>query len=306
MIIAWQDNRFNGHELKRALTDAGHTVEDALPLLRSGKVGDVLLTDYDQGPPYEDLCSAHEKVLVHPHGAGLVGWTAPHPHTIGQFVHGPGQVEVLKRAGYPRRVEAIGWNFCEQRPFRGAVKDKPYVLFGVQHRMNDGWIEPWMEAMHRPIAEALMALPVWPVFRAIHAPYGIHEKFLQVTDGSYGIQIGEGSIRDAVWAVDQADVVIGPAYTLPCIAIARGVPTIMFGQKPRETPGYGYPTHPLASWGKYVEISTYPWSVEGAPMDEAIRVASSNEASRWRERFIGPAFDADAFVAQFERAVREW
>jgi hypothetical protein len=314
MRIAVHDNRGNGSRLFVALQRAGHE-------LVYGQ-GDVLLTDYDDGKEYVPLCDRHPRgVFLHPHGAGLVGWGdgewLAHPHTRGQFVHGEGQVEVLRRAGYPRRAVAVGWSFCDLNEPHGWATDVPTrVLFAPGHAMNNGWISPWLPMVNARLFRLLTQLPITLTVRTVgpFAPLGLPVLPALPSTGVGQVTVqhvpGDGTVPGAVRAIDAADVVVAAMGTFACLSVARGVPTVMYDQTPQET--CGNQRHPAESWPLYADYAWWPYDIDGADTVDAVRMALLRArdwelpALLWRERFIGPQMDPAAFVKQFERAVETW
>jgi hypothetical protein len=309
MKIGFKDTRGNGQRLHDALRAAGHDIEP-------GRRGDVLLSDHDvRLAPYGALCDAYSRVFVHPHGAGYIAsWVNAtwrnHPHTRGMFVHGVGQADILRRCGYPLPVEAIGWSFCDTAPFRSSLAPRR-VLFAPQHPDHVGELLAELRVENQRILDLLHELPVEVTVREVSPhPLGLSGVWWES-------QHGNGCVDDAARAVDAFDCVIGAAWTLPCIALARGVPTLMYGQ-------HGYnawhmvgdrcaqtiPMHP--PWSITPDLERYPFDAGAAetPKDLwrlILRVcAGAQSAAKWRERFIGPQMVPAEFVAQFEAAVRDW
>jgi hypothetical protein len=109
----------------------------------------------------------------------------------------------------------------------------------------------------------------------------------------------DGSHREIDWA----DLTIAH-QTHAYIAIARGKPTIMLGD--RQRPSSGNTPECLkyvAHWEAYRDYLAYPYDVADGDLPGQIAEASFTDAKirEWRERFIGQPFDGEAFIKQIER-----
>lgn len=302
MKVTFKDQRGNGWRLAAALRAAGHDLVD------SG--GDVLLSDHDV--PYGELCDAHDRVFVHPHGAGFLptlgsdGWLV-HPHTRGMFVNGTGQANLMRGNGYPFPIEAIGWSFCDRAPFRPRARPRR-ILVAPQHAMAaDGWIDPALVSEHRRILHMLEGIHVSLDVTVRYVGSIVPLKFPAGLRARY-VHGGDGSVDGAILAAEGADCVIGAAWTFPCVAIARGIPTLLFGQ-------HGYTIGRIQArgpWALTSDIERYPLDASNAETSEDMwelicRACGDEETIEgWRARVIGQEFSPERFVSQFERAVETW
>jgi hypothetical protein len=294
MKITFSDHGGKGLVLAAALRAAGHDLVEA--------DGDVLLIDHDlPWAHYGALCDAHARVLVYPHGAPIVasgdGQWPVHPHTVLRLEYGPGQVEVLRRAGYPRRVEVIGWALCPRRAF--APRPGRRILLAPQHAMGDGYYDPELRAQNVLVHEALADLAArgligltvrWVGF---FSPLGILPR--------RGVRYVEGAwwIDDALMAIAEVDCVVGASGTFSALAVARGVPTVMYGQLPLDDDWGANERHPARSWPRYRDYIHFPLDAtetDDLPALLARACASDADVAPWRDRFIGPPFDPVHFV----------
>lgn len=289
MKIAVHDNRGNGQPIFDSLEQAGHDlVKDH---------GEVLLTDSDAYvEPYSTLCDAHERVFLHPHGAGFIGPWPRHPHTRGQFVTAAGQADVLKATDYDGKIEVMGWHLCQLLDFMPIKVEawRPKVLLAPTHAMGNGWIDPWLPELNSRLHDWLAMMPVKLTVRYVHGwePLGItrqdHVTYVQ----------GSGMLADAIAALDEAEVVIGGAWTFPTLAVARGLPTIIYGAG-------------VMDW-RYANDVRFPLSADGClgrfHLWELIKRACEGSAAvtAWRRRFIGEPWEPTSFVRAFERAAETW
>lgn len=300
MKVTFRDCDGKGLRYAAALTAAGHDLTG----------GDVLLIDADVPlPGYIEHCDQHAKVILYPHGAGAhcVGgdgqWPI-HPNTVGRFVYGEGQAEVLKLAGYPRQVEVSGWSLCDLRPFRPTIPRT--VLFAPTHPMSDGWMDPTVLAANTRIFELLLALPYKIKVRHVAAGHPLSTIGIPVcSDVEY--EEVPFTVQHGIAAVDTADIVIAGSGTFPSLALARGCPAIMFAQiKPDDHQNGSPDPRPALNWPAYRELARYPLDADqietADELDDLIHEACADDAptADWRDRFIGNQFDPADFAAKFE------
>ena len=108
--------------------------------------------------------------------------------------------------------------------------------------------------------------------------------------------------------MDVADVVVAADGTFPTISVARGVPTVMYGQGvmalgiPGETPMLA-PERPELYW----DYAKYPFDVADGDLETVVREAARSEApvADWKRRYIGKPFNALEFAQLMERITRE-
>lgn len=303
MRITFRDRDGKGGRFAAALTAAGHDLVD--------DGGEVLLIDADVPlPPYSDLCDSHDKVVLYPHGAGsdqnaIDGQWPIHPHTIARLVIGTGQLDMIRATGYPVPSTAIGWAFCDLRPFR--PRPVQTVLFAPTHPMSDGWMAPGTREANVRVFDLLQRLPVRVVVRfvgSLEAAGLERSPDSEYQDPSYDLD-------DAVTAVDAADLVLGGGGTLPNLAVARGTPTVMFGHCRPDDHQNGSPDlRPALAWEKYKDDCKFPLNADeaatpGELMDLMQRASTTDaDIAAWRARFVGEAMDPWTFVTTFVETVR--
>jgi hypothetical protein len=297
--IAANDHDGKSLAFLQALRDAGHE-------LVSGEPADLLLIDLD--PPlagYQELIGRHKslgaKVVLYPHAAGgpVLSYDAlfePDRRIDANLVVGPGQAEYLRRIDYHAPVHTIGWSYCEPRPFR-ACADVRHVVFAPTHPNADGSIADFDRDHNAGVYARLLDGPWRLTVRHIGT---LAENGLWEADG---VEFVNGRLTAQTAEIDAADAVIAGAGTFPALAIARGVPTVMYGQGcallgvPGETP------RPLRRGDRYLDYVRYPFDAADGPLEELFHAAAASEApiAAWKRRFIGAPFDARAFVALIER-----
>jgi hypothetical protein len=286
-----------------ALRAAGHEFVTEGP-------ADLLLIDLD--PPlsgYQRMIAEYAdrgaKIVLYPHGAGgpILSYDAlfePDPRVDANFVIGPGQAEYLRRIDYPAPVHVLGWSFCPLRPFR----PRPgvgHVVFAPIHPNADGSMADDHRAQNSDVYARLLEGSWRLTVRHIGA---LEENGLWEADG---VAFVNGRLH-ADWAeIDAADAVVAGSGTFPALAIARGVPAVMYCQA---SPALGVPgEQPVPLWraDRYLDYIRYPYDAADGPLDELLHAAArSDEAiAHWRRRFVGAPFDPRGFVALIEGLFRE-
>ena len=296
--VAFQHHLCAGLPYARALEAAGH------PIVPYG--GDAFLIDLDL-PSYRPTIDTHRRagsrVFLYPHGVGVMyyydGIEAPYAHTDGMFVIAPGFAEVYRRIGYPHPTYVIGWPYCDIAPFRAHPAPRR-VLFAPMHPLENGYLSDWQQELNREVFAALHAVPgIELTVRHLHA---LEQNGLEREPG---VEYVQGKPDNSYADIDRADVVVA-CETYAFLAIARGAPTIMFGQHVRPSNG----EHPgervyVKGWDAWRDYVRYPWDMRDAPAADLVAAAAaSDEPIRvWKERFIGEPLDPARFSAQLERAL---
>jgi hypothetical protein len=300
--VAIKDHFRKALPIAQALQDAGHRLVTEGP-------ADLLLIDLD--PPrfgYRELIDHHKrmgaKVLVYPHGAGanLVydGLYEPYDAVDGQLVMGWGGVELLRRLNYPRPVHTIGWSYCPQRPFRPRAAVRR-VVFAPIHPGGDGSLLEHRRAQNAAIFAQLVNGPWEVIVRHVGT---IEQNGLWEASGVRFV-LGKMDLSHA--EIDTADAVVAGVGTYPVMAVAGGVPTVMYGQFP--TPSYGVegePGRPLRSIDRYRDLARFPIDADDGPLDEMLDCAARDDRPivNWRRRWVGEPFNGPATAMLIERLVR--
>jgi hypothetical protein len=301
-MVHVKDHHRESVQLAEALVNAGH-------MLVNGPPADLLLIDLD--PPafgyrqyIDHFKDQGATVLLYPHGAGPLlvydGLYEPYENVDGNLVIGPGQAELMRRMEYPHPTHAIGWTLCEQRPFRPA-SDVRNVLFAPTHPNGDGS----MRAVYREAnAETFARLLEGDWHVTVRHIGSLEQNGLwEAPDATFR----QGNFHPAVDDIDAADLVVAADGTFPSLAVARGVPTVMYSQAlPPGLGKRGDKTVPLRRAERYLDFLRFPFDVADGPLDEVLHAAARSEApiAEWKRRFIGEPFDEAAFVAQVEQMVR--
>ncbi len=301
--IAVKDHYCESFAFVRALHAAGHDI------VTDGGPADLLFIDLD--PPklghrkvidhYKDMGAT---VLMYPHGGGgpvlsYDGLWEPYERVDANLLTGPGQAEFMRRIQYPVPTHVIGWSYCEMRPFRPRA-DVGHVVFAPTHPNSDGSMADVRREMNADVFARLLEGPWRLTVRHIGA---LEQNGLWHADG---VEFVNGRLQAEFAEIDVADVVVAGDGTFPTLAIARGVPTVMYGQA-------------MLAWGlpgevpksprrgeRYMDYIRYPLDAADGPLDEIVHAAARSDAAiaNWRRRFVGEPFDPRSFVALVEGIAR--
>jgi hypothetical protein len=296
--VACKDHYRQSIPLLQAVHQAGHDLVSA--------AADALLVDLDP-PFYRHLIDAFAdqgaKIVLYPHGGGgpvlsYDGLWEPYERVDANMVTGIGHAEFLRRIDYPTPVHVVGWSFCELRPFqpRTDIRD---VVFAPTHPNGDGTM---MEKRRELNAEVFA--------RLLEGPWQVTVRFIGTLEqnglwAEDGVEYVSAQLLTQTEQIDAADAVVAGDGTFPTLAIARGVPTVMYGQG---TLALGLPDEEptqLQRAERYLDYIRYPFDAEDGPLDEIVHAAGRSDApiADWRRRFIGEPLDPRAVVAAIERTV---
>jgi hypothetical protein len=216
------------------------------------------------------------------------------------FVVGEGAKMGMKSYGYPYRVEAVGFPRCKVLPFQSTSgRNLLYAsarLLGNQQFPHEADLELHLQAMrwiaaHREAFDGVM----------INYSYSLEANVLEEFAG-YGLtfrKLEDNWKLSAHTALDQfqgADLVIS-CNTFGYLAIANGIPTILFGHNDRVGPHsskYLCPHYEL-----YKSHYEFPLFLQDMTAKEVldIRTSPNPEVEKWKELNIGKSFEAEKFIS---------
>ena len=252
MRIAVRDDRGHSRRLVHALFRAGHRAA-------RGDSADLLLIDIDPPPiadrfelpiyPHRQIIehykSVGESAVLCPHGVNPAlyydGLFEPCESVHARLVQAIGYAEFLRRVECPGEVAVVGWSLCDQKPFTPR-REVRRVLFAPLHPSGGNGeipVEP-SKAANAAIYERLLKEDWQLTVRVVGTP---ERNGRWAADGVRFVPGGDLGLRD----IHEADVVVGGAGTYPSLAIARGVPTVIYahceqamyglpGEQPRDLP----------------------------------------------------------------------
>ena len=302
--VAIHDPFGNGAGLARVLTAAGHRI------VEDGRA-DAFLIETDM-PQFEfrKLIDRHKeqgaRVFLYPHGAGLSllydNLCEPYEAVDGNLLFGVGHAEMLRRIDYPRPTHVMGWYYNELVPFR-AARSVRHVVFAPTHPSgsDNNTLADHYRTRNAHAFEQLLKGDWRLTVRHLGTP---EQNGLWDADG---VNFVPSRREKRPIEIEAADVVVAGAGSFPSQAIARGVPTVMYGQL--DPPQYGFrdePLLPLRRVERYADYIRYPFDVDDGPLDEVLHAAVASEApiATWKRRFVGPQLDPVAFPAELERLAR--
>ena len=292
--IAVKDHRRTAVPFAHALRAAGHEFV-------SGGYADVLLIDLD--PPYllhKDLLDQYSemgaKILLYPHGGGIPNLSydvlfEPDPRASANFVTAVGQAEFLRRIDYPAPVHTVGWTYSAIKPFR-ACDDVRHVVFAPTHPNGDGSLTAYQRELNSEVFAKLVESPFRITVRHLGTP---EQNGLWKAEG---VTFVDARTSPQFAEMELADVVVAGEGTYPNLAIATGVPTVMYSQVTAALGVPGEVMQPLRRKHLYEDYIRFPFDAADGPLEEIVREAARSEAPilEWKRRFIGEPFDSRAFA----------
>ncbi|OGO35673.1 MAG: hypothetical protein A2W35_05375 [Chloroflexi bacterium RBG_16_57_11] len=306
--IAIFNRRGKADGLKQALMASGHNV------VSNGEDADALLIDHDMNQysfrnTIDKYYREGKPVFLYPHGAApILSWDGvwePYEAVTANLVTAPGQAEVMRRYGYSRPINIIGWYYCEQRPFQ-TLRTKQSeqgmnILFGPIHPMKGGsWSYPEDEAINRRTFERLLKVrgaKITVRYIGDLAANGLWE--------APGVSYTQVKPTNDTADIDQADVVISNG-TLAYLAIARGRPTIMLNQLSGGRDLVKDKVMQVANLDKYADYMRYPFDVEdAADLSKVIEDAGQHEPQEWKRLFIGQQLQPAKFCSLLGKLIAE-
>jgi len=306
----YYEHQGKGLPYARALQQAGYQ--------KSNKWNDPNLVcglyDYDFGGAsssrYPSLVHLRDRdipVLIYPHSARPMvqydGMYSYWPHTKAMITIGPGHRKVMEAIGYQVPVEVCGWALCDQVPWKAiAVGTEPIkVLFGPIHPNANGFLHSVDKAQNALVFQRLLEVPgIQLTVR--------HIKRLDLGGlwAAPGVKYVLANPNGSTGEIDAADVVVGH-QTFAWLAVARGKPLIMFGDKLIPHSGNRLDGFRWAkNYEAYREIMRYPLEVEtdrnGDYLRRQIEQAMSQDVGeKWRKQFVGKQLDPKQFAKTVQK-----
>ena len=249
---------------------------------------------------------AGAKVVLYPHGGGIPtlsydGVWEPDPRVFANFVTGIGHAEIMRRIDYPSQTHVVGWTFTDDlKPFR-ACTDVKRVLFAPTHPNGDGSMTLHQRSQNSEVFARLLETPFEITVR--------HRGTLE-DNGLWkvpGVTFVDGRTSPLTAQLATSDVVVGAEGTFPTIAIAQGVPLVMYSEF---VVALGLRDHEIIFPNRvdlYEDYARYPFSCDTGDIESVIREAalSDEPIAAYKRRFIGEPFHPLRFVELFERVITE-
>lgn len=211
-----------------------------------------------------------------------------------EFVPAEGHRQVMRSYGHNNFIHVVGWHLCPIKEFRES-KDIRNVLFAPIHPRS-AEID---QKLNRKVFDILKGLDIQLTVRYIGS---LADNGLEKVDQP-NVHYTPGTLQPSTEQIYNADVVIGH-QTFGYLAVASGVPTVMFGEDmithlvPRGREIL-YPKN----WVRYHHLMRYPVDIlDGDPVSMLQKVARSNkDVEAWKVKMIGKPFDAHKFLGKVRR-----
>lgn len=280
MKITILDHQNKSVRMQEALVELGHQIVFGN--------ADLILLDHTATPVHEQLLGKASvqgsMVATYSHGANSFNaWDGiwPLPKNVDAHIAiSEGEKECMQRYGYPNPIYVMGWPWCEQKPYQETEKKK--VLFAPVHPLaGNGFLKSERLKANKITYSRLLAEDIDLKVRFIHS-LGANGLW-----PAYGVEFVRGNPDNTFEDIDEADVVIAWG-TYAYLSVARGKPTMMFGQDIPLGDGWSEQNWRWSqNWRAYKSYLHYPYEYVGK-----IDVGNPEE---WRETFIGGDFDAGRF-----------
>lgn len=237
------------------------------------------------------------RFFVYPHAARPSLINSMYPTwegTTAQFVVNDYHAEVLRAYGYEKPLETMGWHLSPVEDFkpRDTSGRAVNVLFAPVHPRNTE-IDRTMNAA---TFERLIAhVQTGEINLTVRHIGEIQEGGLAYVGG---VQYVRGEMNQATKDMDAADVVIGH-QTFAWLAVARGIPCVMFAEDMPTHFRLNNKYHDAPCWKSVHHLFRYPLDI--LCVDDTMKLLrraaqSDDEIADWRRRMIGSPFDPAGFA----------
>ncbi len=288
MRIAIRDHQNKSVGLVKAIRVHGeHEIVDV------GEFADILLIDHDVTMFYKNIIeryhAAGSKIVLYPHGATAhLAWDGVWPvdsRVDAYLAQSEGQAEVMRRYGYPNPIYVTGWHWCEQKRFKNKQSERPSVLFAPIHPQNSGFIFSKVRNATRNALDYLYTLKGFDI--TVRHIGDIAQN--KLSDYS-GIKFVQGHTDNSIEDIDNADLVVSFG-TFAYLAIARGIPTIMYRQDIPYFDGHSEESVKFAAhFYLYRDYIRYPYDVTDE-LDINWVMSQETGIKQWKKNFIGEIID---------------
>lgn len=248
---------------------------------------------------YWNRLQGYKRVFTYPHAARPwvaldCGWN-PYPATSCNFVQAQGHIDSLRAYGFIGPLAAVGWTYCEIKPFQ-PCPEPVNVLFMPIHPNRNGWLGPDDKAANIQAFLRLTTLHARKEIKLTVRFVGSLEA--QGLWGFNDVKFVQGQPDQTTHEIDKADVVVA-TQTAQYIAVARGKPVVGMSESTRPHIGNKPENYAYArSWEKYKDIMAFPLDIlEGDPMGVLRQAGQGCErVEAWKARMIGEQFSAARFI----------
>jgi len=248
-----------------------------------------------------DFITNRGPAFIYPHTPNTCyiwdGIYEPLPVAV-NFVAGEGAKKCMQAYGYPYRIETCGFPRCEVLPFQFS---KPRNLLFVparprrdKGRQNDLDLKAlyWVIEHYREYFDSVTICRLEGQFKELdYMAVEINKMNVLTTNP----KSTTSPAQDMIDRIDNADLVIAQ-HTPAALAVARGKPTIMYGQGESLENLQG---HKAVNYPKYKAIYDYPLDLFQMDIQEVLNFAffGCRKVEQWKQAHIGGNFDADKFLS---------
>lgn len=213
------------------------------------------------------------------------------------FVAGDGAKQCMKSYGYPYRVESCGFPRCRTLPFqfsRGRhllfVPARPRRDHGKQAELDRLALHWIIE--HSSEFETITICRLAGQFHELDDLAIDIKKFRVLTTNP---KETTSPAQDMIDRIDRSDVVVA-AHTPAALAIARGKPTLMYGQGDSLETLNG---KAAKNYHKYKSLYDYPLDLLDMTLDDVKNFAyfGCHKVEAWKQSHIGGNFDSEKFLS---------
>src|SRR5690606_5552306 len=256
-----------GDVYRDALLSNGFTLDSKDP--------DFILIDRDayisnaHEPRKQLLMYPNVPVILYPHSPLPLWWydglVPLRDYIKCAFVIGEGQKIAMQKIEPRLRVETSGWGWSELVPFKKPERIRK-VLFAPAHP-TQGLLRPEAKEANRAIFEELKN----------HKHLEVTVRYMgdleaQGLEYDYRFKMVEGRASGRSVELERSDLVIAEG-TMMYLAVARGKPTIGFGQQHTLRPNKDPDKYIPHNWQKYGGDIAYPLNFGDAPFLQLVEQA---------------------------------
>jgi hypothetical protein len=271
---------------------------------------DYLVIDYERNALRGVIDEARRRkmpIIILPHSvdSDLI-WDGLRSPTAAacNFVIGNGHAAVMRMYGYGYPIGVTGWALSEmqeQAQVRREAVDDPLVLFAPKHPNPSGSVK--LRDVDRELnRRAYVRLLGCGVRLRVRFGGDLAENGLWLEEG-VEFEQARYAVSDALDSMRRADVVVG-VCTFAHVAVAEGIPTVMFDQGVRPHSM----TRFVLNWELYRGFRAFPLDLldDGRGCEDVLRDALTGATciDDWRSAFIGERFEQARFVRMVEDAVQ--
>jgi hypothetical protein len=250
---------------------------------------DLLFIDHDGPEYYRKIIDRfpNAQVLLYPHGAmAYLAWDGlwkVNPRTTGYLAMSHGMADNMRLYGYPNPIAVTGWHWCEQKEYEW--RETRRILFAPVHPLTNGWLWEEIKIRNAKTYEKLLKSGCEIVVRHIGS---LEQNGLWHVDG---VEYDAGMMDNSEASFNSVDLVVSFG-TFAYLAVARGVPTVMYCQDVPMWEGSGdHNLRFVAHWEQLAPLIEYPYDIRWYEIGDELE-----EPKVWRDRYIGEQITPERLV----------